>query len=128
MTDKDQPPGLDDLSKRLKKARGEGEKSGNSGLLSSGLPKSATGLAFRVGVELVAGVMVGGAIGYGLDQWLGTSPLFLIVMFFLGAGGGMMNVWRAAMGQGLSVGYGEPDREETGARGDERPEDRKREG
>jgi ATP synthase protein I len=124
MTDKDQPPGLDDLSNRLKKARGDEAKKTAPGLLSSGLPKSATGLAFRVGTELVAGVMVGGAIGYGLDQWLGTSPLFLIVMFFLGAGGGMMNVWRAAMGQGLAVGYAEP----SGDDDTNRPEDRKREG
>ena len=29
----------------------------------------------------------------------------LIVFFFLGAAGGMMNVYRAATGQGLSVGY-----------------------
>jgi ATP synthase protein I len=124
MTDKDQPKGLDDLSQRVAKARGDAAKKDASGLLSSGLPKSATGLAFRVGVELVAGVIVGGAIGYGLDQWLGTSPLFLIVMFFLGAGGGMMNVWRAAMGQGLAVGYAEP----SGDDKDDRPEDRKREG
>ncbi|MCR9174466.1 MAG: AtpZ/AtpI family protein [Alphaproteobacteria bacterium] len=124
MTDKDRPTGLDDLSQRLKKAQGEAAKKDASGLLSAGLPKSATGLAFRVGVELVAGVVVGGAIGYGLDRWLGTSPLFLIVMFFLGAGGGMMNVWRAAMGQGLAVGYAEPGGDDE----DDRPEDRKREG
>lgn len=124
MTDKDRPTGLDDLSQRLERARGEAAKKDASGLLSAGLPKSATGLAFRVGVELVAGVVVGGAIGYGLDRWLGTSPLFLIVMFFLGAGGGIMNVWRAAMGQGLAVGYAELSGDDEG----DRPEDRKREG
>ena len=63
------------------------------------------GLAFRVGVELVAGVAVGAAIGYGLDHWLGTGPWLMIVFFFLGAAGGMMNVFRAATGQGLTVGY-----------------------
>lgn len=66
------------------------------------------GVAFRVGVELVAGVIVGAAIGYGLDQWLGTKPWMLIVFFFLGAAGGMMNVYRAATGQGLAVGYEKP--------------------
>jgi ATP synthase protein I len=124
MTDKDQPPGLDDFAQRLKKAQGDEAKKNAPGLLSSGLPKSAIGLAFRVGAELVAGVMVGGAIGYGLDRWLGTSPLFLIVMFFLGAGGGMMNVWRAAMGQGLAVGYADTSGDDDGGR----PKDRKREG
>ena len=66
------------------------------------------GLAFRVGVELVAGVAVGAAIGYGLDYWLGTKPWLMIVFFFLGAAGGMMNVFRAATGQGLAVGYRKP--------------------
>lgn len=105
MTDKTPPPGLDDLAARVNKARGRTEERDGTGMLGAGLPKSATGLAFRVGTELVAGVAVGGAIGYGLDKWLGTSPFLLILMFFLGAAGGMMNVWRAAVGQGLSVGY-----------------------
>ena len=40
-----------------------------------------------------------------LDTWLGTSPIFMIVMFFLGAGAGMLNIWRMATGHGLKVGY-----------------------
>ena len=104
MTDKNSPPSLDSLAERLKRARG-GEKGSLNKDLEPGLPNSAIGVAFRVGVELVAGVVVGAAIGYGLDQWLGTTPWMLIVFFFLGAAGGMMNVYRAATGQGLSVGY-----------------------
>lgn len=104
MDDKDSPPSLDSLADRVKRARG-GEKIRQHKGLEPGLPGNAMGLAFRVGVELVAGVAVGAAIGYGLDQWLGTTPWMLIVFFFLGAGGGMMNVFRAATGQGLSVGY-----------------------
>lgn len=53
------------------------------------------GLAFRIGVELVAGLVVGGGIGWLLDRWLNTGPLLLIVFFFLGAAAGMLNVWRA---------------------------------
>ena len=62
------------------------------------------GRGVRVGVELAAGVAVGVGIGYGLDLWLGTSPWLLIVFFFLGSAGGMMNVWRA-VGVGLAAGY-----------------------
>lgn len=40
-----------------------------------------------------------------LDTWLGTSPIFMIVLFFLGAGAGMLNIWRMATGHGLKVGY-----------------------
>ena len=63
------------------------------------------GMAVRIGVELVAGVGVGAGIGYFLDRWLGTGPWLLILFFFLGAAGGMMNVYRAATGEGLQMGY-----------------------
>lgn len=62
-------------------------------------------MAMRIGIELVAGVAVGAGIGYLLDSWLGTAPWLLILFFFLGAAGGMMNVYRAATGEGLKVGY-----------------------
>lgn len=62
-------------------------------------------MAMRIGVELVAGVAVGAGIGYFLDRWLGTGPWLLILFFFLGAAGGMMNVYRAATGEGLRMGY-----------------------
>lgn len=118
MQDRDSPPSLDDLGARLKKARGPEDRARQSEMLSPNLPGSALGLAFRVGVELVAGVAVGAAIGYGLDHWLGTGPWLMIVFFFLGAGGGMMNVFRAAMGQGLAVGYRRPEGSaDTGDRG-----------
>lgn len=118
MQDQDSPPSLDDLDARLKKARGsENERVRRSEMLSPNLPGSAMGLAFRVGVELVAGVAVGAGIGYALDRWLGTGPWLMIVFFFLGAAGGMMNVFRAATGQGLSVGYRKPaDDADSGSR------------
>jgi ATP synthase protein I len=119
MQDRDSPPKLDDFDARLKKAReGVKERARQSEMLSPNLPGSAMGLAFRVGVELVAGVAVGAGIGYALDRWLGTGPWLMIVFFFLGAAGGMMNVYRAAMGQGLAVGYRKPgDDAENGDRG-----------
>ncbi len=51
----------------------------------------------RVGVELVAAVIVGLAIGWGLDVWLKTRPLFLILLAFLGGVAGIVNVWRLVM-------------------------------
>ncbi|MDR3500622.1 MAG: AtpZ/AtpI family protein [Parvibaculum sp.] len=54
------------------------------------------GVAFRLSTELVAGIFVGGAIGLGLDTWLGTKPLFLLIFFFLGVAAGILNVFRTA--------------------------------
>ncbi len=54
------------------------------------------GIAFRLTTELVAGVFVGGAIGWVLDQWLGTTPWLMLVFFFIGVAAGILNVYRAA--------------------------------
>ena len=115
MTDLNEEPSLKDLSERLAKAKGEGSTAEKPGKVSTAMPTSGLGMAFRVGTELVAGVAVGAAIGYGLDHWLGTTPWLLILFFFLGAGGGMMNVFRAATGQGMQIGYHKPDPRENGA-------------
>ncbi len=60
---------------------------------------SALGKAFKISTELVAGVFVGGFIGWALDRALGTH--FLIVIFLLlGIAAGFLNVIRAARGMG----------------------------
>lgn len=55
---------------------------------------SVGGAGVQVGIELVAGVIGGALIGYGLDRWLETWPIFFLVMFFLGAAAGMLNAYR----------------------------------
>jgi ATP synthase protein I len=44
----------------------------------------------------VAGVLVGGGIGWGLDRLLGISPWGLIVFLLLGFTAGVLNVMRSA--------------------------------
>ncbi len=51
---------------------------------------------YRLASEFVAGVLVGGLLGYGLDYMLGTLPLFLIVLLLFGFGAGILNMARAA--------------------------------
>jgi ATP synthase protein I len=57
---------------------------------------SAMARGFRLSTELVAGVLVGAALGWLLDRWLGISPWGLIVFLLLGFAAGVLNVMRAA--------------------------------
>jgi ATP synthase protein I len=101
-------PGPDqDFAARLAAAKGQlpGAKQA-----AGARPAAPTGWGFglRVGVDLVAGVLVGLAIGYGLDHVLGTKPWMLVVFIILGMGAGMMNVFRTLSGMGYAVGYRRP--------------------
>lgn len=96
---------LDELGARLKALREEvsGEHPSRN-VTGPGGALSGFGSAFRIGTELVAALIVGVGVGYFLDRWLGTAPVFLIVFFFLGAGAGILNVYRAASGIGTLSG------------------------
>ena len=52
--------------------------------------------AFRFVAELIAGVGVGGFIGWALDRQFGTAPRLLVVFVTLGFAAGLTNVTRAA--------------------------------
>lgn len=56
----------------------------------------AGSVAWRMVTELVVGVMVGGAMGWGLDSLFGTLPIFLIVMGILGFAAGVRTMMRSA--------------------------------
>ena len=60
---------------------------------------------YRVGTELLAGLIIGAGIGWALDQWINTTPLFLIIFFTLGGIAGIYNLWRVLTGKGLNIGF-----------------------
>ena len=94
---------LADIERRLDKLQADREL--NNRPSNAALPEGMAAIMGRVATELVAGVIVGTFIGWMLDQWLDTSPLFLLVFFFLGSIAGMLNVWRVFTGRGLATGY-----------------------
>ena len=53
-------------------------------------------LAWRMVIELVAGLMIGFCIGYGLDTLFGTMPIFLVLFIFAGLAAGVKTMLRSA--------------------------------
>ncbi|MEM7720857.1 MAG: AtpZ/AtpI family protein [Pseudomonadota bacterium] len=53
-------------------------------------------LAWRMVVELVAGLGIGFGIGYGLDALLGTTPWLMVVFILLGFIAGVKTMIRSA--------------------------------
>jgi ATP synthase protein I len=52
--------------------------------------------AWRMVTELVAGLLVGLGIGYGLDALFGTRPIFLVLFILLGFAAGIRVMMRSA--------------------------------
>jgi ATP synthase protein I len=87
---------LDALSGQLKAQRPQ--ESAPSRTKSSKPPDglaSGMSMGLRAGSEFVAAILVGGAIGWGLDRLLGSKPAFTILFFLLGVAAGVWNVIRA---------------------------------
>jgi ATP synthase protein I len=86
-----EPDDLRALGQKITEARGADRTS-----TSEPLP-GAIAVAFRFGTELVVAPAVCGGLGWLLDRWLHTSsPVFLVILFILGAAAGIRNVMRAA--------------------------------
>jgi ATP synthase protein I len=53
-------------------------------------------LAWRMVIELVAGLGIGFGIGYGLDLFFGTLPIFMVLFVLLGLAAGVKTMLRSA--------------------------------
>ena len=52
--------------------------------------------AWRMVIELVAGLGIGFGIGYGLDLFFGTLPIFMVLFVLLGLAAGVKTMLRSA--------------------------------
>ncbi len=52
------------------------------------------GKAFRISTDLVSGVFVGLAIGYGIDTFFSSFPWGIVIFFILGSMAGFRNVFK----------------------------------
>ena len=92
MSDAPDPRKLEELEKRICSLRKTAEPK---------KPKaddhfSQAELGWRMVIELVAGLLIGFGIGYGLDRLFGTLPIFLILFVLMGFVAGVKTMLRAA--------------------------------
>ena len=67
-----------------------------------------------LGLEMAISVVIGLAIGYYLDQWLGTSPWLTIVWIGLGFAAGVRSLYRAAVQSGKNLEKDEEEKRKPG--------------
>ncbi|MEQ6249106.1 AtpZ/AtpI family protein [Sulfitobacter sp. HNIBRBA3233] len=91
MEDQDRKEQMKAIEARIAKARG----------LTAPKPRadehySQAQLAWRMVIELVAGLGIGFGIGYGLDVLFGTLPIFMVLFTMLGLAAGVKTMLRSA--------------------------------
>ena len=83
---------VDELDARLQAARQQQPvKRPDSGNRAA---NREANVAYRVMVDMIAGLLLGGFFGYWLDRWTGWAPYSMIVMILLGFAAGANNAWR----------------------------------
>ena len=104
---------LDDLAVRIENTRGRQQpvekNRGHAGML---------GLAYRFTIEMLAGIGVGGFVGWWMDKLFDTAPAFLLILLFLGMIAGIgnsvrtVNEMRRSLDQNAAGTVRGPDQEE----------------
>ena len=107
MSEGEKPDPLARLAAEIDRARSAQPTSQADGPRGPNL-QQGMGLGFRIGIEFVVAIVVATGLGWAIDRGLGTRPWGMIVLFFLGVGAGMVNVYRAVTGIKTAVGYGRP--------------------
>jgi len=93
---------LDTLKDRLERRAADTRvrAAAAAGSSSGGFGGPGVTLGLQAGGEFVAAILLGGAIGWGLDWLLGAKPWLLIVFFLLGTVAGVKNVIRVTSPKG----------------------------
>ena len=86
---------IEEIDARLKAARAANPKPSQNEAPSNLMSQRQTGVAYRVLVDMIAGLLVGGFLGYWLDRWLGWAPYSLVTGLVVGFVAGANNAWRA---------------------------------
>jgi ATP synthase protein I len=49
---------------------------------------------FSLGISILSSILVGMAMGYGLDKFFDTAPWLMVLFIFLGFAAGIRTVWK----------------------------------
>ena len=82
------------LERRIRSAKGEEAGPGTAARIVEGHNQAQ--LAWRMVIEMVAGIVIGLGIGYGLDSLFGTMPIFLVLFVLLGFAAWVRTMMRTA--------------------------------
>ncbi len=93
---------LDDLSAKIGKIRDE-ESAEKARTQEIARESSNMNSGVRAGAELVTLLIAGTAIGWGLDTFFQTKPLFLIIFVLTGIVAGFYEVYRITQNTGDSA-------------------------
>jgi ATP synthase protein I len=95
------PDALAELGNKI--AQAEATSQGKNNLIAQ--VNRESGLAWRVMVEIAAGPTLGLWLGYWLDRQFGTSPLWVLALFFIGLAAGFLNAYKSATKKNRAVGF-----------------------
>ncbi len=85
---------LEELERRIRAAREASRPEWRRRPAASGF--TAGEMAWRMTIELVVGMLIGAAMGWGLDEVFGTKPVFLVIFVLFGVAAGIRTAMRSA--------------------------------
>lgn len=69
-----------------------------------------------LGLEMAVSVVIGLAVGYYLDDWLGTGPWLTVVWLAIGFAAGVRSLYRAAKRSGRDLEKDEEEKRKPGGK------------
>lgn len=69
-----------------------------------------------LGLEMAISVVIGLAIGYYLDKWLGTGPWLTVVWIAIGFAAGVRSLYRSAVQSGKDLEKNEEEKRKPGGK------------
>ena len=92
MASEPDPDRLRALDKRLQQVKGKEPPAQTN--TAKGFSQGE--VAWRMVIELATGILLGSAIGYGIDVLFGTLPIFLVIFSLLGFAAGIKTMLGSA--------------------------------